>query len=633
MTPAEVARHPIKPKPLCASSRAPHLQATHMAPGAGSGLMADPPCRQRRRGQILILAFAAGSIAALMGLVLGLVLWPEVLSGPTVDLGYATYVGSRRESGVNVFRGMRYARPPLGDLRWRAPAEPENENKPTRAKAFGPVCLSTGATYPNNDQDEDCLYVNVWAPADAAPDSKFPVWLFIQGGGYTANSNANYDGEEVVRRSNMSIVFVNFNYRVGLFGFLASEKVKKDGDLNVGLLDQRFVMRWVQKHISKFGGDPDHVVLSGASAGAGSIAMQLTAYGGRNEGLFVGGIIESLFFPAQPYLSGLEWQFDRLASGVGCDTAEDGDRVACLRGLSTSELQLANVASPFPGQSQSPLPLFYWTPCVDGDLIRHLPYTMFERKEFVQVPLIIGTDTDEGSYFGANAASQQEMRTFMRNNFPRLREADLDSIQDRYPLMDALPNHNRWFPSTSRAYGEGVFICPTVNVLDSLASAFPSSNSLTKVADNRPLQASPDAGPWAYRYNVLDDDSVRAGLGVPHTFEIPAVFGPDSVYGAPRSYYTYNSGVVPVVMDYWISFVKTLSPNTLRNPGAPVWHPWAARGWRNGTGGSPSLSRSRLLIETANTGMEDTPTQEVNRCEFWRSLGDFTQQRRRRKVI
>ncbi|KAL8370807.1 hypothetical protein RB595_000918 [Gaeumannomyces hyphopodioides] len=609
-----------------------------MAPG-GDGLMAYPPRRRWRRSQVLILVLTTGSIAALMGLVLGLVPQPEALSGPTVDLGYATYVGSRRESGVNVFRGMRYARPPLGDLRWRAPVEPESERKPTRAKAFGPICLSTGASYPNSGQDEDCLYVNVWAPADAAPDSKLPVWLFIQGGGYTANSNANYDGEEVVRRSNMSIVFVNFNYRVGLFGFLASEKVKKDGDLNVGLLDQRFVMQWVQKHISKFGGDPDHVVLSGVSAGAGSIAMQLTAYGGRNDGLFVGGIIESLFLPAQPYLSDLEWQFDRLANSVGCDTAEDRDRVGCLRGLSTGELQLANVASPFPGQLQ--WPLFYWTPCVDGDLIRHLPYIMFGRKEFVQVPLIIGTDTDEGSYFGANAASQQEMRSFVRSNFPRLRDADLDNIQDRYPLMDALPNHNRWFPPTSRAYGEGVFICPTVNVLDNLASAFPSSSSLAKVADNRPLQAPLDTGPWAYRYNVADDDFVRAGLGVPHTFEIPAVFGPDSVYGAPRSYYTYNSGIVPVVMDYWISFVKTLSPNTLRNPDAPMWHPWAAGGWRSsrdtvdGTRSSAgsSLSRSRLLIETGNTRMENAPTEEVGRCEFWRSLGDFTQQKRRRREV
>ncbi|KLU87663.1 acetylcholinesterase [Magnaporthiopsis poae ATCC 64411] len=594
--------------------------------------VAGPPPRPRHGRRILILALIAGSVIALMGLIFSQVLQPEALSGPTVDLGYATYVGSRRESGVNVFQGMRYARPPLGDLRWRAPVEPEKERNPTRAKAFGPVCLSTGASYPNNDQDEDCLYVNVWAPADARPGSKLPVWLFIQGGGYTANSNANYNGEEVVRRSNMSIVFVNFNYRVGLFGFLASEKVKKDGDLNVGLLDQRFVMKWIQKHISKFGGDPDHVVISGVSAGAGSVAMQLAAYGGRDDGLFVGGIIESLFFPAQPYLSDLEWQFDRLTSRIGCDTAEDADRVACLRGKSTRELQLANVGSPFPGQPQSPLPLFYWTPCVDGDLIRHLPYTMFERREVIRVPLIIGTDTDEGSYFGANAASQQDMRSFLRANFPRLRDVDLDNIQDQYPLMDALPNHNPWFPSTSRAYGEGVFTCPTVNVLDNLASTFPSSSWLMKVADNQPLGPAVDIGPWAYRYNVLDDENVQAGLGVPHTFEIPAVFGPDSVWGAPKSYRTYNSGIVPIVMDYWISFVKTLSPNALKNPAAPVWHSWASGGWRNSSrgangGGASSLSRSRLLIETSNTRMEDTPADEVRRCEFWRSLEPFTQQR------
>lgn len=114
----------------------------------GVGLVAGPPPRSRHRGQILILALIAGSVVALMGLVSSLVLQPEALSGPTVDLGYATYVGSRRESGVDVFKGMRYARPPLGDLRWRAPVEPESEKDPTRAKAVSFACRSVFAQSP-----------------------------------------------------------------------------------------------------------------------------------------------------------------------------------------------------------------------------------------------------------------------------------------------------------------------------------------------------------------------------------------------------------------------------------------------------------------------------------------------------
>lgn len=96
---------------------------------------------------------------------------------------------------------------------------------------------------------EDCLFVNVFTPTNATASSRLPVWIYIQGGGYAADSNGNYNGTEVIARSGYDMVFVNFNYRVGAFGFLASEEVQRNGDLNVGLLDQQEVFRWVQKYI------------------------------------------------------------------------------------------------------------------------------------------------------------------------------------------------------------------------------------------------------------------------------------------------------------------------------------------------------------------------------------------------
>lgn len=96
---------------------------------------------------------------------------------------------------------------------------------------------------------EDCLYINVFAPSDATAESKLPVWFFIQGGGYATNANANYNGSNVVEKSGNGLIMVNFNYRVGALGFLASEKIRKDGALNVGLLDQRKALEWVQKNI------------------------------------------------------------------------------------------------------------------------------------------------------------------------------------------------------------------------------------------------------------------------------------------------------------------------------------------------------------------------------------------------
>ena len=212
---------------------------------------------------------------------------------------------------------------------------------------------------------------------------------------------------------------VNFNYRVGLWGFLASERLRQDGDLNIGMLDQRRLLLWVQDHITKvcyrsstlivgqrhhrltlpqFGGDPSHVVIHGASAGAGSVALHLTAYGGRDDGLFVGGVCESLFFPAQPYLSELEWQFDRVVRQAGCGAADRAAQMACLRGKDTAALQAVNVASAFPGRTAPPTPLFYWTPCVDGVMIEDLPYLLFEEGRFIRVPVLFGTDTDGKSF-------------------------------------------------------------------------------------------------------------------------------------------------------------------------------------------------------------------------------------------
>lgn len=193
------------------------------------------------------------------------------LTLPTVNLGYATYRGIRVNAGVDQYLGIRYAQAPLGDLRFRAPLDPLPESTPQDASKvsppppthasqhhslahtskFGPLCIGVAQSPPaDGSLSEDCLTANVFTPSTATPDSKLPVWLFIQGGGY-ATLGPFFNGTEVVRASGGEIVFVNFNYRVGALGFLASEALKNDGDLNAGLLDQRRMLEWVQEHIAK----------------------------------------------------------------------------------------------------------------------------------------------------------------------------------------------------------------------------------------------------------------------------------------------------------------------------------------------------------------------------------------------
>nr|XP_043032087.1 uncharacterized protein INS49_002780 [Diaporthe citri]KAG6368567.1 hypothetical protein INS49_002780 [Diaporthe citri] len=364
----------------------------------------------------------------------------------------------------------------------------------------------------------------------------------------------------MVRQSDYNLVFVNFNYRVGALGFLASEEVQKDGDLNAGLLDQRKLLHWIQDNIAKFGGDPSHVVIHGSSAGGGSIAHHLTAYDGEDKGLFVGAAPQSPFWPTQRNLSELEFQYDRFVADTGCSNATNA--LSCLRSVSLATIQAANVAQQFPQGSGVPLPLWYWLPVTTGPgtLVPDNLYDSFEAGKFIKVPILI---------------------------------AELDRINKAYPLTDPLPKHAAYFPSAAAAYGDATFTCPGNTMAETMSSFYEPG----KV--------------WNYRYNVIDPGNVAAGLGVTHTFETAAVFGPGYAGNVADSYYTTNAEIVPVVMNYYISFVRALDPNVYRYPGTPVWETWGDFGAGRGL---------RLKFETNDTVMEEVPQQLADRCALWKDL-------------
>ncbi|KAL7784026.1 alpha/beta-hydrolase [Trichoderma afarasin] len=511
-------------------------------------------------------------------------------SSPIVDLGYAKYRGVRLDAGVDQFLGMRFAQAPLGNLRFRAPQDPTPEKSIQDASKFGPICVAVGQTADANNA-EDCLFVNVYKPSSATPTSNLPVWVYIQGGGYAQNSNSNYNGTEVIKQSNDGLVFVNFNYRVGALGFLASEHVRKDGDLNAGLLDQRKLLHWVQKNIKQFGGNPKHVVIQGASAGAGSVTHHLTAYAAKKDTqLFVGAIPESPFWPTLRTVPDMEFQYHQLLSNTNCSSLN------CLRGLDTQTLLNAAPNAPFIGAaSDNPLPLWYWLPVIDGDLITDHLYNHFERGTFIHVPVLVGDDTNEGTYFAFNATNPSQVSTFLKNNYPYLQDSQLKSIIHAYPLEPPLPKHAAYFPSAEAAYGESTFTCPGNTVAASVARFF----------DPRRV--------WNYHYNVLDPDNVANGLGVPHTFETSAVFGLGYSGTAAASYYTTNAAIVPVTMHYFLSFVTKLNPNVAKYHSAPNWDPWG-----QGTG-------QRIRLQTNNTAMEPVPFDQIARCNLWKSLQSYTQ--------
>lgn len=185
------------------------------------------------------------------------------------------------------------------------------------------------------------------------------------------------------------------------------------------------------------------------------------------------------------------------------------------------------------------------------------------------------------------------MTSFLQDNYPSLNSSQTADIADLYPEEPELPFHNAYFPSAARAYGEATFICPVRNILDHV-----NATNTT----------------WSYRYDVQQADTVDSGFGVPHVAEVPAVMGPDMLsYSANPSYTTYNADAVPLVMNYWLSFVKTLNPNPERLVGSLEWEPWA----RN---------QSRIVIKTRDSVMEKVGDGENSRCQFWEEIGPLIHQ-------
>ncbi len=415
------------------------------------------------------------------------------------------------------------------------------------------------------------------------------MFFFIHGGGFNSNSNPNVDGGGLIVASGHSILVVAFNYRVGPYGFLTG-----DGDnavrANNGLRDQRKAMQWVQRHIAKFGGDPDHVVLGGSSAGAASISLHLTAYWGRDEGLFHAAAAESPSFATVLTVAESRYQYRNFAVRLGCVGPES---LACLRNKSADELQAQNRNVPYPGAAEAPI--FMWGPVLDYDLITDLTYNSFARGQFVKVPLIFGDDTNGGTIFAPRgAATIQESDMFLLNQYPYLDLDHLVEINSLYPNRDtSCPSSGCYWRQASDAYGDMRFMCPAM-FISSMAAQYGVPRS------------------WNYRYNVEDPGQMAEGLGVPHTVEVDAIFGPENTGRGPKSYLPdgLNARIIPVIQGYWTSFIRTFDPNTFQMPGTAKWEAW------NG------YSQRRLLFQTGgNTTMETVTEETQRRCRYLSDIG------------
>ncbi len=290
------------------------------------------------------------------------------------------------EGGVISYKGIPFAEPPLGNLRWKAPVEKGAWDGVLDASAYSKSCpqsLAVSLGYVM-DWSEDCLYLNVFRPDSAIKD--LPVMVFIHGGGYV-NGGAALPTYEGLWLASQGVVLVTLNYRLGEMGFLSVPNTDISG--NYGTMDQIAALEWVRKNISAFGGNSANVTVFGESAGAMSVGNLIAL----RPDLFERAIIESgtIVWGDSMSKDAADSQGTRFAEAAGCSDAEDV--AACLRGKSASDVLSYLPSGMFDSTKES------YGPYVDGSFFKDIPYKLAIAGEGKNVPLLIGTNEDEGSAF------------------------------------------------------------------------------------------------------------------------------------------------------------------------------------------------------------------------------------------
>jgi carboxylesterase type B len=394
-------------------------------------------------------------------------------NAPVIDLGYAQYQGSvDTVTNTTSFLGIRYAAPPLGNLRWAAPQPPPTTSGVQQANTQPNECyqapLGNASTNPFESislskraisQSEDCLFLNVYIPGSvvvATPSGGLPVIVFIHGGGYISGAASLYDGADLIVESNYGVITVVLQYRLGLFGFLAGQAVKEGGAPNAGLLDQNYALQWVQAYISHFGGDPTKVTIWGQSAGAGSIIQHVVAHGGNTQPpLFRAAMTSSTFLSSQYNYNDRipEILYSMVVNGTNCDSSSD--TLSCVRAADINTLQNLN--------SNINLDGFYgmltFVPVVDGTFIVERPTVTLSKGRLNGNYLLAVVNTHEGNIL-VNQSTTLDVADYIRTIYPNFGPAQISGAAMMYQNKGSNVNQ------ANLVMGESMFVCPTYYMLE-----------------------------------------------------------------------------------------------------------------------------------------------------------------------
>ncbi|KAF5371730.1 hypothetical protein D9758_003443 [Tetrapyrgos nigripes] len=529
-----------------------------------------------------------------------------------VDLGYARYRGNLSYPNTVAYLGLPYAEPPLGERRFRAPlplnvarVSGETRGKVIDVSEYPDFCVqqATGG----GAGSEDCLKVNVYAPAGAKRGDNLPVLVYIHGGGYRTGNPANWPFDHWIHQS-PNVVIVSVYYRLSSFGFLAIPEFSDSslGDFNVGFQvvfsrltlarklayyrfqDQTLALKWVQENIAAFGGNKKRVTIDGESTGGGSVEFHLVSPG--EEGLFSAAIAQSAARPPTPPPEQVQPLFDFFSENAGCGNGTVVEKMKCLRKASVSALARAQALAATDAFDNG---YRFFRPVVDGKIITTHPTASLLAGDFIKVPVMVGSTSNE------TTNTQPTVETGLRNLFPGLDDQDIEEFLEKYPLED--------FSSPSQqlqvATGESYLICARAAIGDAYA---------------------PVTNVWSYRYNQPNPTG-NISLGTGHAAENWMMFEGINTGSNGTGTFTpmtpTETAFAEELIAYWLSFVRSHNPNSHKLHRSPYWEPYV-----------PSRHR-RLVLQQGPNGTtnesgsfnEDEPKKEADRCAFVISKADKEQ--------
>jgi para-nitrobenzyl esterase len=478
---------------------------------------------------------------------------------------------------IDEFLGVPYAAPPVGDLRWQPPHAPAHWPQTRSAATFGNTCpQQQRGVFAAPSNTEDCLYLNVFAPhAAAVAATKRPVMVWFYGGGLFSGESNDYDASKLVGRGN--VVVVTLNYRVGALGFLSHPALNAEGHAfaNYGIMDQQFALKWVQRNIAAFGGDPQNVTIFGQSGGGTAVMANLVSP--LSKGLFHRAINESgtriaVTSPATALQAGKDF-----AAAAGC-----GDQsTKCLRALTVEQVL----------DHQSGIVKYVTDfPSVDGTVITHPAFEAFSKGLFNRVPLLTGLVADEQAFFLPEANTHKSLT---KDDFEKY--AASFGLQHAETLLNKYPLANYASPSLAEiAMAQGAKSC-TARQLD--------------------RQWAKYVAVYAYEFDDRTAPSYFPDLSYPmrayHTSELQYLFPLfHGGQGTPHPLSAAQQKLSDDLVDYWTTFARSGNPNHPGKAQPPEW---------------PRYSPAADTIQSLNLPAPTTASDygKANDCSLWDQILSF----------